>query len=88
MEILPGLDRTLAEKIVDYREREPLRRTDDLRSIPGFPAKSVSTLMNLADFSSRYFMIKIELLEDTGGGTSFNVIFEKTSGMVVRWEEI
>ncbi|MDR1621550.1 MAG: general secretion pathway protein GspK [Synergistaceae bacterium] len=88
MEILPGLDKTLAEKIVDYRERDPLRRTADLRQIPGFPAKSVTTLMNLADFSSRYFMIKIELLEDTGGGTSFSVVIDKTAGKVVRWEEI
>jgi DNA uptake protein ComE-like DNA-binding protein len=88
MEILPGLDRTLAEKIVDYREREPLKRTADLRKIPGFPAKTVTNLMNLADFSSRYFMIKIELLEDTGGGSSFSVVFDKTSGTVVRWEEL
>ena len=88
MEILPGLDKTLAEKIVDYREREPLRRTADLRQIPGFPAKSVTTLMNLADFSSRYFMIKMELLEDSGGGSSFSIVFDKTSGTVVRWEEI
>jgi type II secretory pathway component PulK len=88
MEILPGLDKTLAEKIVDYREREPLRRTSDLRGIPGFPARSTAALMNLADFSSRYFMIKMELLEDTGGGSSFSVVFDKTSGTVVRWEEI
>jgi DNA uptake protein ComE-like DNA-binding protein len=88
MEILPGLDKTLAEKIADYREREPLRRTADLRQIPGFPAKSVTALMNLADFSSRYFMIKMELLEDSGGGSSFSIVFDKTSGTVVRWEEI
>ncbi|MDR1376863.1 MAG: general secretion pathway protein GspK [Synergistaceae bacterium] len=87
LEILPGLDRSLAEKIVDYREREPLRRTADLRNIPGFPARTVSNLMNLADFSSRYFTIKIELLEDTGGGSSFNIVFDKTAGKVVRWEE-
>jgi type II secretory pathway component PulK len=87
MEILPGLDKSLAEKIADYREREPLKRTADLRNIPGFPARTVTSLMNLADFSSRYFMIKIELLEDTGGGSSFNIVFDKTAGKVVRWEE-
>jgi type II secretory pathway component PulK len=87
MEILPGLDRSLAERIVDYRESNSLTATADLRSIPGFPARSISALMNLAAFKSRYFMIKIELLEDTGGGTGFNVIFDKTAGEVVRWEE-
>ncbi|MDR1379307.1 MAG: general secretion pathway protein GspK [Synergistaceae bacterium] len=87
MEILPGLDRSLAEKIADYREQEALKGTADLRRIPGFPAKAVTTLMNLTAFKSRYFMIKIEILEETGGGTSFNVIFDKTAGKVVRWEE-
>ncbi|MDR1979880.1 MAG: general secretion pathway protein GspK [Synergistaceae bacterium] len=88
MEILPGLDKTLAEKIADSRENAPLKGTADLRKIPGFPAKTVTALMNLATFSSRYFMIKVELLEDTGGGSSFNIVFDKTAGAIVRWEEI
>jgi hypothetical protein len=87
MELLPGIDRSLAEKIADYRDGEALKGTADLRRIPGFPARAVTTLMNLAAFRSRYFMIKIEILEDTGGGTSFNVIFDKTGGKIVRWEE-
>jgi hypothetical protein len=87
MELLPGLDRSLAEKIVDYREREALKGTADLRRIPGFPAKAVTTLMNLTAFKSRYFMIKIEILEETGGGMGFNVVFDKTAGKIVRWEE-
>jgi hypothetical protein len=87
MEILPGLDRFLAEKIVESREREPLKETADLRDIPGFPPRVVTTLTNLADFRSQYFMIKIEMLEDLGGGTSFNIIFDKNAGQVVRWEE-
>jgi type II secretory pathway component PulK len=87
MEILPGLDRALAEKIAEYREKEALKTTSALRDIPGFPARAISTLMNLAAVSSRYFALKIEMLEDTGGGTGFNVIFDKTSGKILRWEE-
>jgi hypothetical protein len=88
LEILPGLDRTLAEKIVEFREREPLKKIADLRDIPGFPSRVVTTLTNLAGFQSQYFMIKIEMLEDLGGGTSFNIIFDKNAEQVVRWEEI
>ncbi|MDR3231665.1 MAG: general secretion pathway protein GspK [Synergistaceae bacterium] len=88
MAILPGLDETLAAKIVDYREREPIKDTADLRQIPGFPPRAITTLMNLAAFNSRYFAVRIELLEDTGGGTSFNIVVDKTSGKVSRWEEI
>jgi hypothetical protein len=88
LEILPGLDKTLAEKIVETREREPLKKMADLRGIPGFPSRVVTNLTNLADFQSQYFMIKIEALEDLGGGTSFNIIFDKSAGQVVRWEEI
>jgi hypothetical protein len=88
LEILPGLDRILAEKIVEFRERDPLKKIADLRDIPGFPSRTVTALTNLADFRSQYFMIKIEMLEDLGGGTSFNIIFDKDAGQVVRWEEI
>jgi hypothetical protein len=88
MEILPGLDKTLAEKIVEFREREPLKKIADLRGIPGFPSRVVTTLTNLVDFRSQYFMIQIEMLEDLGGGTSFNIIFDKNAGQVVRWEEM
>jgi hypothetical protein len=88
MEMLPGLDGQLAEKIADYRREKPLKSMSDLRELPGFPPRAQSMLMNLGDFSSRYFMIKMEMLEDNGGGTSFSVVFDKTAGTIVRWEEI
>jgi hypothetical protein len=88
MAILPGLDDMLAAKIADYRDRTPLKGTADLRSIPGFPPRAITTLMNLAAFNSRYFEVRIELLEDTGGGTSFTIVVDKTTGRVSRWEEI
>jgi hypothetical protein len=88
MEILPGMDRPLAEKIEDHRRKKALTGMSDLREIPGFPQRSQAALTNIVDFASRFFMIKIEMLEDNGGGTSFSVVFDKTSGTVVRWEEI
>jgi len=88
MEILPGLDRSFAEKIADHRMEKALTSMSDLREIPGFPPRAQAALMNIAEFGSRYFMIKIEVLDDKGGGTSFNVVFDKTSAAVLRWEEI
>ena len=88
MEILPGLDKMQAEKIADYRNKEAITSTSDLRKIPGFPAKAMASMMNISTVSSRYFMIRIELLENNGGGTSINAIFDKSSSKVVRWEEI
>ena len=88
LEILPGLDRSLAEKMDDFRRQKPFTSMSDLREIPGFPSRSQAALTNIVGFSSRYFMIKIEMLEDNGGGTSFSVVFDKTAGTVVRWEEI
>ena len=88
VEILPGMNRSLAENIANYRESRALTSMDDLSRIPGFPARVRAALMNVAGFASRYFMIKIDILEDGGGGTSFRVIFDKTVGEIVRWEEI
>jgi hypothetical protein len=88
LEILPGLDKTLSEKIMEFRAKEPLKKIADLRGIPGFPSRVVTTLTSLVDFKSQYFMITIEMLEDLGGGSSFNIIFDKNAGQIVRWEEI
>ena len=88
MEILPGMDRLLAEKIEDYRERFPLTEMNDLSRIPGFPPRTRAALMNVIGFASRYFMIKIEALEEGGGVTSFSVVFDNAAGEIVRWEEI
>ena len=88
MEILPGMDRTLAEKVEEYRDKQALTGMDDLGKIPGFPPRTRSGLMNVAVFDSKFFLIKIEMMENDGGGTSYNVVFDKTSGAVVKWEEI
>jgi len=88
MEILPGMDRMLAERIAEHRQRQALTGMDDLSDIPGFPPRTRGLLMNIAGFASRYFMIRIMLLEDAGGDSGFNIIFDKNTGEIVRWEEI
>ena len=89
MELLPGLDNGLADRIARARNEEPLERLDDLTKLPGASAKTSTQLTNIAAFKSRYCMMKIDCLDDNGeGGTSFRIIFDKTTRQIVRWEEL
>ncbi len=90
MEILPGLsERGLAERIEQSRKDEPLKSLRDVQSLPGASPRTSTLLTNIACFKSRYFNVKIECLEDSGGGgTSFNIIFDRSTRQIVRWEEM
>jgi DNA uptake protein ComE-like DNA-binding protein len=87
MEILPGLNSSIAERIAEARETAPIKNMSDLRSIPGFPA-STARLSGLVGFSSQYFEIRMEILDDNDTGGGFDVIFDKSTGLIVLWEEI
>ncbi|MBR1417669.1 MAG: hypothetical protein IJ576_01740, partial [Synergistaceae bacterium] len=76
-----------AMALVEYRKDKVLRSFEDVQGIPGFTAKNATQQTNIAGFKSRYFALKIEFLEDSGGGSSFNVIFDRNSKKIVRWEE-
>ncbi len=87
MELLPGLDvGGLAERIADVRTEEPIKSLSDIQTLPGASPRTATLLTNIAGFKSRYFQIRIEALEDEGG-TSFNIIFDRTTRQIVRWEE-
>ena len=90
MEILPGLkERGLAERVEQSRKDEPLKSLRDVQSLPGASPRTSTLLTNIAAFKSRYFNVKIECLEDNSdGGTSFNIIFDRTTRQIVRWEEM
>ena len=87
LELLPGLNRVQAGQIVEYRSQRALEGMSDVQSIPGFTAKTVMQLTNLAVFKSRYFALHIEFLDESPGGTAFDIIFDRTARKVVRWEE-
>ena len=56
--------------------------------MPGASPRTATLLTNLVDFKSRYFEVKIEALEEESeGGTSFNIIFDRTTRQIVRWDE-
>lgn len=88
MELLPGLDTGLASRVAQIRNDEPLEALEDVQRIPGASGRTASLLTNIAAFKSRYFMLQIHGLNGNGeGGTSFNIIFDRTTRQIVRWEE-
>ena len=89
MELLPGLDTGgLANKIAEMRTEEPFKSLRDIQTMPGASPKTSTLLTNIAGFKSRYFNLKIECIEnESEGGKSFNIIFDRTTRQIVRWEE-
>lgn len=86
--LIDGIDASLAKSIVEYRNKNELRKLDDLKEIPGFPEKAIPTLMNLVGFSSSYFNLKIELISNEGTTRHYDIVLQKSAGRVVRWEEM
>lgn len=87
LRLLPGLDGGQAERVEAYRREHVLRSLQDVQSIPGLTARTATRLTNLAAFKSRYFALRVEFVDESPGGTSFNIIFDRTEKKVVRWEE-
>ncbi len=89
LELMPGLDTGgIAERIERTRAETPIKNMRELQKLPGFSAKTSNKLTNLIGFKSRYFLLKIECLDDTGnGGKSFNIIFDRDSKQIIKWEE-
>ena len=90
MELLPGLDeRGLAERVSQARLEEPITSFRDIQNLPGASPRTSTLLTNLVGFKSRYFQVKIESLMDdeSQGGTSFTIIFDKSTRHIVKWEE-
>ena len=90
IELLPGLDMGgTAQSIAEYRKDKPIKDLQDLQSIPGAGARASNQLMNIVGFKSRYFNVQLECLtEESEGGASFSIVFDRTLMQVVRWEEL
>ena len=88
MELLPGLDTGLAARVAQTRNEEPLQTLQDIQKMPGASARTSTLLTNIASFQSRYFMMNVHCLDSGGeGGTTFNIIFDRTTRKIVKWEE-
>ncbi len=89
MELLPGLESSLAERIANDRKEKAFESLKDIQSLPGASPRTSIQLTNLVTFKSRFFEIRIENfnLEREQGGVSFNIIFDRNAKKIVRWEE-
>ena len=89
MELLPGLDVTgLAARVEQVRREKALTSMQDIASLPGASSKTSTMLTNIACFKSRYFQLDIQCISMEGeDGTSFEIVFDRTTRKVVRWEE-
>ena len=88
MELLPGLDTGLAGRVAQERGEKPFEKFEDIQKLPGASARTSTLLTNIVTFQSRYFMMNIHCLDSgSEGGTSFNIIFDRTTRQIVRWEE-
>ncbi len=89
LELLPGLDTGLAERLIREREERTFESLKDLQTLPGASPRTSTQLTNLAAFKSRYFEIQIQCMNYQGeGGNSFSIIFDRTDRKIVKWEEI
>ena len=89
MELLPGLDTgQVAQSIANARTEKPLQTLQDIQNIPGAASRVSTQLTNIAAFKSRYFHVSIDSLSDSEGGSSYNIIFDRTTKQIVKWEEI
>ncbi|MCR4819471.1 MAG: general secretion pathway protein GspK [Fretibacterium sp.] len=87
LELLPGLDDVQVSRLIAYRAEKALGSFEDLQAVPGLSPRTATQLTNLAGFKSRYFSVRIEFLDESPGGTSFQIIFDRTEKKIVRWEE-
>ena len=89
LELLPGLENGLADRLVNERRDKAFETLRDIQSLPGASPRTSIRLTNIAGFKSRYFEIKIQCINYEGsGGTSFYVIFDRNERKIVKWEEI
>ena len=89
MELLPGLDTGgLAERIARERMETPFEKLDELRTLPGASPRTATQLTNIAAFKSRYFQVDINSINMASeGGKTFQIIFDRNTKQIVRWEE-
>lgn len=88
LELLPGLEGGVAGRVVEYRRRNTIKSLSDLQKIPGVSPKVSTMLTNVAGCKSRYFSIRIEFLEESAGGSAFDIVFDGSNEKIVRWEEL
>lgn len=89
LELLPGLNAGgLARTIDEYRRENAIENMSGLLKIPGFSARNSNQLTNIITFKSRYYQVRIDITGEGENVSSYNIILDRTTKNIVRWEEI
>jgi type II secretory pathway component PulK len=86
--LLNSMNKNLVDEIVKFREAQEITSLNDLRGIPSFPTRAIPSLMNLVGFTSAYYGLRIELInEDLSSVRYFDIVLHKETNRILRWEE-
>lgn len=78
----------VAEAIVQYRSREPIRDEKDLLKIPGFPMTAHARLANVIGYKSDHFLVKMNV-SNGSQNRNFEIMLHKDSSStsISYWRE-
>ncbi|MBN1332469.1 MAG: general secretion pathway protein GspK, partial [Synergistales bacterium] len=91
LDMIDGIDETVASDIMALRERKAITGFDDIYGeIPSFPADILPRVVNLLGFKSSYFRVMVEArpLQSEHQGIFMAVLKREGSGCrIIKWEE-
>jgi len=91
LNMIDGIDETVASDIMALRETKALTGFDDISSgIPSFPSDILPRVVNLVGFESIYFKVTVEASSLQGDYKALYRAFLKKEGSgyrIIKWEE-
>ncbi len=86
MALSPQIDKSLAERLVEYRKNKPLKRVEDLLFVDGFTFEILHELRPWVTVKSENFKITIEVKVGAVEGELQTVVKREPSGFkVIYW---
>ena len=86
--LFPNMNRNVVDEIVKFRAEKEITSLDDLGQIPSFP-RNTAAYMNVFGFTSAYYNLRIELMDESWNSTRyFDIVFKKSEGKILKWEEM
>ena len=87
--LLRSMNKNYVEEIIKLREKKEIASFEDLREIPGFPLGAIPSFMNLIGFTSAYYNLRIELMDENWSSSRyFDIVLLKSDGRILKWEEM
>jgi len=89
LSLFRNLNKNVVEEIIKLRAKKEITSMNDLKEIPSFPERMIPILDMFFGCTSSYFNLKIELInEDWSSTRYFDIVFEKKTGRILKWEEM